>query len=71
MILKFPVNFQKKIFFEIYSVYLDELIGLLIPSIRHDVISHLRTALLSHHDNPSKRLQIHKMIFNLQQMDSL
>ncbi|UJR38371.1 hypothetical protein I4U23_031041 [Adineta vaga] len=49
----------------------DELIGLLITSIRHDLITHLRTALLSHHDNPSQRLQIHKMIFNVQQMDSL
>jgi hypothetical protein len=71
MILKFPVNFRiKKIDLFILFI-LDELIGLLIPSIRHDVISHLRTALLSHHDNPSKRLQIHKMIFNVQQMDSL
>ncbi|CAF4638972.1 unnamed protein product [Rotaria sp. Silwood1] len=30
----------------------DELIGMLLTSIRHDVISHLRTALLSHNDNP-------------------
>ncbi|CAF2242360.1 unnamed protein product [Rotaria magnacalcarata] len=49
----------------------DELIGMLLTSIRHDVISQLRAALLSHNDNPSKRLQIHKMIFNVQQMDSL
>ncbi|CAF1432503.1 unnamed protein product [Adineta steineri] len=49
----------------------DELIGMLLTSIHHDLISHLRTALLSHHDNPCKRLQIHKMIFNVQQMDSL
>jgi len=49
----------------------DELIGLLLTSIRHDLISHLRTALLSHNNNPCKRLQIHKMIFNVQQIDSL
>ncbi len=50
---------------------LDELIGMLLTSVRHDLISHLRTTLLSHQDNPIKRLQIHKMIFNIQQMDSL
>ncbi|CAF1670256.1 unnamed protein product, partial [Adineta ricciae] len=49
----------------------DELIGMFLPSIRHDLITHLRSSLLSHHDSPSKRLQIHKMIFNVQQMDSL
>ncbi|CAF3919953.1 unnamed protein product, partial [Rotaria sp. Silwood2] len=43
----------------------DELIGMLLTSIRHDVISYLRTALLSHNDNPCKRLQIHKTIFNI------
>lgn len=49
----------------------DELIGLFQPSIRHDLISHFRRSLLSHNDNPNKRLQIHKMIYNIQQMDSL
>lgn len=49
----------------------DELIGHVHPSIRDDFISHFRTALLSHQENPNKRLQIHKMIFNIQQMDSL
>jgi hypothetical protein len=63
-----------KIFFVFFLhnfLRLDELIGMLLTSVRHDLISHLRTTLLSHQDNPIKRLQIHKMIFNIQQMDSL
>ena len=50
---------------------IDELIGLLFTPVRHEFISHLRNSLLSHHDSPCKRLQIHKIIFKVQQTDSL
>jgi len=69
---KIPGKFENILFIYFLNlIYLDELIGLLLTSIRHDLISRLRTALLSHNDNPCKRLQIHKMIFNVQQVDSL
>jgi len=72
MILKFQVFGKFSLFFFLHNyLRLDELIGMLLTSVRHDLISHLRTTLLSHHDNPIKRLQIHKMIFKIQQMDSL
>lgn len=76
MILKYRVNSTLIFFFLIFILIirifiLDELIGMLLTSIRHDLISHLRTALLSHNENPCKRLQIHKMIFKVQQLDSL
>lgn len=53
------------------SFDLDELLNLLIPPIRMDLIVHLRAALLIHQDNLSTRLQIHKTIFHIQQLDSL
>lgn len=73
---KIPGYFKKTTEFEFlkylfFFLITDELIGQLLASIRHDLISHLRTSLLSHNDNPCKRLQIHKLIFNVQQMDSI
>lgn len=49
----------------------DQLIELFIPSIRLDLINSLRRLLISHEDHPPKRLRIHQMIFNLQQIDSI
>ena len=47
----------------------DELLGLFQPAIRKDLIVHLRQCLDSHQDQPAKRLEIHKMIFNVQKFD--
>ncbi|CAF3826116.1 unnamed protein product [Rotaria sordida] len=45
-------EFINRILYEYDFKIPDELIGMLLTSIRYDVISHLRTTLLSHNDNP-------------------
>ena len=50
---------------------LDEFLALLLPPIRQELIVHLRRVLSIPPADLAQRLQLHKLIFHLQQLDSL